>query len=282
MRFDWYAATCPGVHPMELLEGLRSDLGGTVREGRRRLGYGQAFQVIDKRDEVLAEVLCGSVSGGHVEPHACASGEAAHEFAFALRERLPAHRVTRMDAAEDFDEPGAFERITQTMMEVKARTGVKGRWIKPDEPEDGATYYLGSTSSSVSARGYQKGLQLRKRMHPLTRSLVSEHWARLELQVRPGKGAAKEVAASCTPEQAWGFAEWSRELAQEAMALDVARVAGLGWKGQTDDERAFDWMLRHYGGMLKRMRDDLGDWTCVGLQLGQRLQEIEEAEKAGK
>lgn len=282
MRFDWYAATCPGAHPMELLEGLRVDLGGTVKEGRRRLGYGQAFQVIDKRDEVLCEVLCGSVGGNHVEPHACATGEAAHEFALALRQRLPAHRVTRMDAAEDYDEPGAFERITNTMMEVKARTGVKGRWIKPDEPEDGATYYLGSTSSSVSARGYQKGLQVRKKLHPLTRSLVSEHWARLELQVRPGKGAAKEVAASCTPEQAWGFATWSQELAREAMALEVARIEGLGWKGQTDDEKALDWMLRQYGGMLGRMQRDLGDWSCVGLQIGQRLAEIEAAAKANK
>lgn len=282
MRFDWYAATCPGAPPMELLEGLRSDLGGTVREGRRRLGYGQAFQVIDKGDEVLCEVLCGSVSGGHMEPHACATGEAAHEFALALRERLPDHRVTRMDAAEDFDEPGAFERITRTMMEVKARTGVKGRWIKPDEPEDGATYYLGSTSSAVSARGYQKGLQVRKKLHPLTRDLVSEHWARLEVQVRPGKGAAKDLAASCTPEQAWGFATWSQELAREALSLDVARLQGLGWKGQTDDDRALDWMLRQYGGLLGRLHRDLGDWQCVGLQIGQRLAEIEAAAKASR
>lgn len=282
MRFDWYAATCPGVPPMELLEWLRHDLEGTVREGRRRLGYGQAFQVINKRDDVLAEVLCGSVSGGHVEPHACASGAASHEFAMVLRERLPAHRVTRMDAAEDFDEPGAFQRITAAMMEVKARTGVKGRWIKPDEPEDGATYYLGSTSSSVTARGYQKGLQIRKQMHPATRAQVSEHWARLEVQVRPGKREAKEVAAVCTPEQAWGFAGWSRELAQAAMELDVARVAGLGWKGQTDDARTLDWMLRQHRRVLERLSHELGGWDKAGLYLGQRSEELRAMEAASR
>lgn len=274
MRFDWYAATVPDIPPMELLEGLRKSLSGTVEEGRRRLGYGQCFKILDKRGETLAEVLAGSVSGGHVEPHACATGEAADDFSKAIRELAPRHRVTRMDAAEDFDEPGAFERVTGVMMEVKRRTGIKGRWIKPDEPEDGATYYLGSTASSVSARGYQKGLQLRKKMHPATWSLVSEHWARLELQVRPGKGLAKELAATCTPEQAWGFAAWSQELAKDAMALDVSRIQGLGWKGQTDDERAFDWMLRQYGGMLSRLKDDLGSWECVGMQMGHRIQEL--------
>ncbi len=271
MRFDWYAATVPGVPPMELLEGLRRSLGGTVEEGRRRLGYGQCFKVVDKRGETVAEVLAGSVNGGHVEPHACATGSAAHEFALAVRELAPLHRVTRMDAAEDFDEPGAFDRLTGVMMEVKARTGIKGRWIKPDEPEDGATYYLGSTASSVSARGYQKGLQMRKMMHPATRSLVSADWARLELQVRPGKGVAKDLAATCTPEEAWGFASWSKDLAKEAMALDVARFQGLGWKGQTDGERSFYWMLRQYRRGLRELQHDLGSPEAVGRFIFDRL-----------
>lgn len=282
MRFDWYAATVPDIPPMELLEGLRKSLSGTVEEGRRRLGYGQCFKILDKRGETLGEVLAGSVSGGHVEPHACATGEAADDFSQAIRELAPRHRVTRMDAAEDFDEPGAFERVTGVMMEVKRRTGIKGRWIKPDEPEDGATYYLGSTSSSVTARGYQKGLQIRKQMHPATRAQVSEHWARLEVQVRPGKGEAKEVAAVCTPEQAWGFAGWSRELAQAAMALDVARVAGLGWKGQTDDARTLDWMLRQHRRVLERLSHELGGWDKAGLYLGQRSEELRAMEAASR
>lgn len=38
-------------------------------------------------------------------------------------------------------------------------------------------------------------------------------------------------------------------------------------------------MLRQYGGPLRRLAEDLGTWDCVGLTLGDMLQEIE-AEKA--
>ena len=43
--------------------------------------------------------------------------------------------------------------------------------------------------------------------------------------------------------------------------------------------KALRWMLRQYGGPLRRMAEDLGTWDCVGLTLGDMLQEIE-AEKA--
>ena len=53
--------------------------------------------------------------------------------------------MTRFDAAEDLDEPGAFVRLTDIMSEVATKNRVKGLWIRPDDPEDGATYYLGAS-----------------------------------------------------------------------------------------------------------------------------------------
>lgn len=276
MRFDWYAATVPGVAPMDLVETVCKGLDAKAEEGRRRLGYAQCFQVVSKAGDKLAEVLVGSVGKNQLEPHAVATGEGAPDFADLLREAYPDHRVSRFDAAEDFDDPGAFERLTGCMGEIATRQGVKGLWIKPDDPEDGATYYLGGKASAVKCRGYQKGLQLRKEVHPGLRRLISADWARLEVQVRPPKQEGKALAAKLTPEQAWGFAEWSQLLAKEALSLEIPRIEGLGWKPQTDDEKAFDWLCRQYGPLLGRVAEDLGSWECVGLQIRDRLAELEE------
>lgn len=274
MNFDWYSATVPNVAPMEVLEAVRKGMGGVVIEGRRRLGYAQGFRVEDGCGDLLAEVFCGSVGKNHLEPHAVATGHNAAEFARVLREAFPEHRVSRFDAAEDFDEDGAFGRITNSMGRIAADNGVKGLWITPDDPQEGATYYLGGRSSAVTCRAYQKGLQLRKELHPARRADISEHWARLEVQVRPPKALGKTLAASLTPEQAWGYAAWSQALVWEVLGLDIPRVEGLGWH-QSDDEKTFDWLCLQYGPLLGRMREDLGNWECVGLTIGERIRHLE-------
>ena len=274
MKFDWYAATVPGVPPMEVLDVVRRGLNGSVVEGRRRLGYAQCFRVEDRCGDLLAEVLVGSVGQNDLAPHAVATGEKAQEFSRVLREAFPDHRVSRFDAAEDFDEQGAFAGLTNVMGEIALANRVKGLWITPDDPEEGATYYLGGKSSAVTCRAYQKGLQVRKTLHPALRPQVSADWARLEVQVRPPKQMGKALAASLTPEQAWGFAAWSQALILAAINLQIPRVEGLGWHPQTDDDRAMDWLCRQYGPLLGRVFNDLGSWECVGLQIGDRLAEL--------
>lgn len=276
MRFDWYAASVPNVPAMEVVEAVRKGLNGKAEEAHRRLGYAACYHIIGREGDKRAEVLMGSVGKNHLPPHVVATGERAPDVAHLLRETYPWHTVSRFDAAEDFDEPGAFDRLTTCMANLAARQRVKGLWVKPDDPEDGATYYLGGKSSAVTCRGYQKGLQLRKDLHPALRSSISADWARLEVQVRPPKKEGKALAATCTPEQAWGFAEWSQMLAREALALEIPRIEGLGWKPQTDDEKAFDWLCRQYGPLLGRVAEDLGSWECVGLQIRDRLAELEE------
>ena len=274
MRFDWYAATVPELPPMELLDAVCRGLGGTVIEGRRRLGYAQCFRVNNVQGDALAEVLVGSVGKNNLPPHVVATGDKAPALASLLRESFPSHRVSRFDAAEDFDRVGAFADLTRVMGEVAAENHVKGLWITPDDPDEGATYYLGGKSSAVTCRCYQKGLQLRKTVHPGLQPMISTDWARLEIQVRPPKQLGKIIAATLTPEQAWGFAGWSQALALAALNLNIPRVEGLCWKPQSDDDRAFDWMCRQYGPLLGRVLNDLGTWECVGLQIGDRLAEL--------
>ena len=89
----------------------------------------------------------------------------------------------------------------------------------------------------------------------------------------------KMMAASLTPEEAWGFASWSQDLIFAALKLNVEKIQGLGWKPQTDDEITLDWLCRQYGPLLGRMVEDLGSWECVGLTVGDRIAELARLER---
>lgn len=267
MRFDWYAGTVQGLkNPMFVVGALRELLPvAEIHEARGLHGYRQRFRLLGRDGGELASVMVGGIE----HPHAWASGQETPAFVDAFRTAYPRHRVTRMDAAEDFDCEGSYDALRGVCKSVRERARVKGREIVPDQPEDGRTYYLGSPSSPARTRLYEKGLQERARAigDP---SAISAHWTRLEAQVRPQK-AARDTAATATPEQVWGYAQWLQTLAAESMGLDIPRVQGRIWQ-PSDDERALAFMVSQYAGHLDRLRRDLGDWACVGLQLGQMVQ----------
>lgn len=268
MRFDWYAGTVQGLeNPMVMVGTFRELLPvSEVQEARGLHGYRQRFRLLGRDGSELASVMVGGIE----YPHAWASGQDTPAFVEAFRTAYPVHRVTRMDAAEDFDSEGSYLQLRGVCKAVRERTGVKGREIVPDQPEDGRTYYLGSPSSPVRTRLYEKGLQERARTIGDPKA-ISANWTRLEAQVRPQK-AARDTAATATPEQAWGYAQWLQTLAAESMGLDIPRVQGRVWQ-PSDDERAMAFMVSQYAGHLDRLRRDLGDWACVGLQLGQMVQD---------
>lgn len=271
MHFDWYQATIP-ENPVVLVETLKAALAadGDVVEGRGRHNYHQSFRVRDARGERVAEVLAGGANG---HPNVTASGGMTEAFVKVVREAWPAHRVTRFDAAEDLAQEGAFEGLETVCRGVAKDLGVRGRAIVPDDPAEGRTYYLGAPSSDNRVRLYDKTAETRAKLPPERHQEVPEHWARLEVQVRPRK-EWKAFAAQATPEQAWGFAGWTHELARRAFALELERITMQAGR-ETDDERAFRFMTMQYGPLLKRMLGDLGSWECVGLTIGEAIQQRE-------
>ena len=68
--------------------------------------------------------------------------------------------------------------------------GKAGDW--DDFPEKGRTLYLGSQSSPVRMRLYEKGLQ------PEYAHLNRPNWARIEVQVRPAKGGQGGICKPLT------------------------------------------------------------------------------------
>lgn len=270
MRFDWYQATIP-ENPVVLVETLKATLApdGDIIEGRGRHNYHQSFRVRDARGERVAEVLAGGPNG---HPNATASGAATDGFVRLVRDAWPDHRVTRFDAAEDFCAVGAFDAVEEVCRQVARELRVKGRAIVPDDPSEGRTYYLGAVSSDVRVRLYDKTAESRRALPEERRGEIPDNWARLEAQIRPRK-EWKAYAAKVTPEEAWGFAGWTAELAARAFALQVQRITMQAGR-ETDHERAYRFMLLQYGGVLRQMFADLGSWDCVGLTIGEDLKRI--------
>lgn len=278
--FDWYQATIR--HPVDdVLEALGSSSDRFyLSHGRGHHGYAHS-SVLDGSDGFRATVWHG---GTHEYPHVVLSGESAQSGAELIRASFPEHFVTRIDAREDFGDPGAFDRILPEMLEV-----ARGHRVKVDTRGDhlltqiGRTVYLGSPSSACRQRLYDKAAELRAKFaaDPVRLAGVPPHLARLEAQVRPQTREAKEAFATIEPMAVMGSSPWLREVWKRVAGLDLEPVqVGKPWR-QSDDDRAYAYMLAQYGGLLRRIHGDLGSWDMVGRQIGYDLAEREKASRRG-
>lgn len=287
MRFDWYQTTIE-EKPLPALEKL-SKLGDEVRpaDGMAKCyHYTQGWAIHSNTRGIVAHVFAGG-NGGKV--HALASSDHTDAFVDLVRnEWADLHLVTRMDAAQDFNEERCYDRLRRVTRRIAKRHRLSfPQYSDALNPAAGRTQYIGSPKSDYRARLYEKGWeQVGKVVEQLKcgdpksfqfihntatgETVRPQDWTRIELQVRPRQEDARRLAATLTPEQAWGCTDWAREMAQEAMALDLQKIVMRTRKLSADDE-AMRWMCRHYGNMLHRLQADLGSWDCVGLQIGETL-----------
>lgn len=276
-RFDWYQATVPAPLNclLEVLGGLDDDF--TLAHGRGHHGFAHETR-IEGHQGTLAKVWHG---GTHEYPHAVLTGEMAQPGAELIRVHWPGHKVSRLDACEDFADP-VFDQIQAAMLDVANR-----RKIKVDTRGDhlltkiGRTLMLGANSSHTRVRLYDKAAELRSKFaaDPVKLLAVPEHLVRFEAQVRPQTPASKLAFASIEPMDVMGSAQWLREVWASVAGIHAAPVqVGKGWR-QADDERAYAYLLAQYGGLLGRLKADLGDWACVGLQIGHDLEQRQKAKR---
>jgi len=271
MRFDWYQATIGGKL-QDIIEAFinRYGPGHDIVEARGIHGYAQRFNVVEGKGMVVASVICGGNRGAF--PNAWASGDDTENFIQVVRSEWPTkHVVTRMDACEDFQAVDAYAQLRAVLRQVAKPAGVKCREILPDDdPDEGRTYYAGSPSSDVRVRLYDKGLQVRRTLPPEQAAQVPADWIRFEVQVRP-KGQSRQDAAVIEAAEAWGFSPWTKKAALKALDLEVPRVVIRPWR-ESDDERAYRFMIQQYGNLLRRKVVDHGSWSALGAQIGEDIQ----------
>lgn len=294
MRFDWYQTTIEDK-PLVVLDAL-AKLGHEVRSAdglAKRYRYQQGWEIHHRTLGVVAHCFAG---GNGDKPHAFASSQATDAFVDLVRNEWPErHLVTRLDAAEDFNEAKAYDRIRRISRRVAKRHKLSFPQIADHlNPTQGRTQYIGSPSSDYRVRLYEKGWEevgkllalwakgepsdmaqkvLTIRNEATGEDLKPEDWTRLEIQVRPRQEAGRRAAAMVSPDQAWSFTDWSCELAKEALALELERLI-VRTKKVSKDEEQLRWMCKQYGAMLHRLCADLGDWQCVGFEIGQVLKDL--------
>lgn len=279
-RFDWYQATVP-VEVPALLASLPALADGRPEwqdMARAPQGYGFGRRLLDS-DGLVAQIWWG---GSHLHPHVVFSGESAVGGADLLRAEFREHRVSRADVCTDYADAGAYDRLQALALDVarerRIKVGTAGDHLVTFQ---GRTLYLGSTASHTRLRLYDKAAELRakfdKDLHRLL--TVPPELARLECQVRPQTPEAKAAAALADPVALMGSAAWMRELVLRVDGLSLEPFqAGRTWR-QSDDDRAYSALLAQYGGLLGRVRESLGSWDCVGLQIGHDLAERQAASR---
>lgn len=265
-RFDAYTATTTMagvdcIRSMLLAHQAAGDEWGdaTGYHGFERKEY---FKGPDGSE--WASMLYGGRQGQRVMVEV--KGERSPEIVEHFREVSPEHRCTRVDSCVDLDNgAGTWEMVDGIMLKVKEQFGLYGE-IRGDwsQPEKGRTRMLGAATSPNRARAYEKG----KQAHLAHLNLP--HLCRVEIQIRP-RGTARERYSTVTADQAWAASPFTRELAALLLGAKLDPIPSGTVYRESERERALRWMAKQYGGHLIGLRQDLGDWECVGRQIEQYM-----------
>lgn len=261
-RFDAYTATTRAAKPDDLMSMLWQG-GDRMRQGKGHHGFDTRVSFAGFDGAEAASVSWGGSHGDLVMMEA--KGERTPHVVDMLRSRYE-HRCTRVDSCYDVEEPGAFDKLLAPCLEVKRDFKLKGSkagdW--EDFPEDGRTLYVGANTSPVRLRLYEKGHQ------PEYRHLARPDWVRIELQVRPAKDA-KDSYSTADSLAVWGASAWTRDLAAKVLQAELAPLpAGTTYK-LSEEERAIRFMCKQYGNHMMTMRNRLGSWEAVGLELAEHI-----------
>lgn len=237
--FDWYQATLP-EDSATVTEKLKSRLEGctdirSMDKGGN--GYLATHSFIDRRGDEIARML----SGGNTHPNVRALSHRSPMVAETIRALWPQHRVTRLDVAHDYTGHGAFDTLHQIAHGVAERNRLKtGLMFQPDLLDRGRTYRIGSPTSPVMVRLYEKGL------HETTRGHVEDpDWTRLEIQIRPQK-AAKSAFATVKPIEAWGATRWTSQLIEAVLGDEPERIQ-VDPRPESEWERTQSALVQQYG-----------------------------------
>lgn len=265
IRFDAYTATTSGINPHQALKLFGLEPTDRITEGPGYHTFGNRVSVKDHAGDQVLAVLYGGRQADRIMFEV--KGDRTPKAVESLREAAE-HRVTRVDACNDWDRPGAFDELLAAVMEVKSRHRLFGERRGDWEafPELGRTQYLGAATSAVRARLYEKGKQ------PEYRHINRLDWVRLELQVRPTKDA-KATFSTLSPAEVWGASRWTRNLAAVVLEQILDAHPPGTVRKDTKRDQALRWMSKQYGPHLVSLAGDLGGWKELGLTLEAMISE---------
>lgn len=243
MAFDWYQCTIQDGSADEVISSILSNWElSSVRSINGQNSYLNGAQIY-RGSNIIARVYWGGVNGD--DPHIISSSHEAIGVSSFLRSWYPDHRVTRVDVCEDYTGEGTFDLMYAALEAFGLKKNLQLKQIGDfSRGIAGRTLYVGSPSSVVYLRLYEKGIESG---HP------DKNWTRLEITVRPKKISAREYFSKAPPVAFFGASAWSMELFTLLTALEVPRVAAGTVRAPTDDERSYNHLIKQYGPLLSRL-----------------------------
>ena len=253
-NFDWYQATIRGADPGEVLGGLLAhfDLSG-LEPLTPKNGYQQG-----RRVRLGGLRICDVMWGGNPGVHVISSSYESRRVGDYLREAYPSHECSRIDACEDWIEPGLFDKLSAVMLSFASSRRLSVNYAGDWHNNEGRSLYLGSPSSPLRLVLYEKGYE---RMHNGGHAAPRD-WVRLEVRWRP-KGDARLFSSRITPGECFGL-NWVRDLVERIGWDHLPKFTAGHIYRVSDDRRARAALVRQYRHVIDRWVEEVGSPDALG------------------
>lgn len=236
--FDWFQVTLPNAEGASscavggreeetavdaAFQWARANALHPGRIGGGHNGYRAAlpFREGPESLETVFQVNSGSSSG--LMPNLMLTGGhgACARLAPALQEAFPGARLSRADAALDWSQEGLWDDLLD-MARVLSRGNRKLGGVRTIESDTGRTFYLGSRTSTVSLRVYEKDRE-RAAKGVIDEADIDPDLIRIEWTFRP-QSKSKVGMAKLDPGQMIRSSVWARDFM--VRAAKVMHVTG--------------------------------------------------------
>lgn len=256
MRWDAYAGNVrANVSREEVAFNIAKVTSSRVERGRPRGRYHDVFEIKDAGESVGWVGHDAMLDTAYFEVKGSRTPEAVEVI---RRHWADAHTVSRGDSCEDFDDPDAYAYL-RDLVDRNKDPRVQSLAMTPRDGDRGETIYWGRPTSVAMLRLYEAG-KMKDRLH-----YGRPNWKRLELQCRPGKAAGKAALASMTALEAWGMSRWTHNVACLVAQAEIARFVVA--QEPPTFERTTLYIARTFRRHFEEMREDFGDWRCIGEEM---------------
>jgi Replication initiation factor len=256
-------------------------LGATIEIMTKALnGYSMGFKVV-RNGVDLVKCLTGGTGDAEGSSQFIAASTADEVYPI-IKEKFKRHNISRLDAAEDYCEKGAFEKLELMLAVIckKHRVSMspfgEGH-IRPDGTRDctkGRTWYCGSPSSNFRIVLYEKGIEQIAKGIPDNPDRV-----RVEVRVKP-KSSAKGLICmveDIKPVDLFGMSAWGIDVAESIGAHGIRRInIGAAWKPKEKENAALT-IVKMFSKRFDQLLIEEGSAEAVGALLYSILEKHREA-----
>lgn len=251
--FDWYQATVP-VSPDEIQASFLAKFGGEFEDigGINNYSHGLKHSALSFR------IFWG---GHNPNPNIVGTSSDSPAVAAWVRSAFPKHKVSRADVAFDFSFSQSFDILFALLEPIARKRRVSVKFLgdpaenDPSFPEHlrrGRTLYLGSRTSEVRIRLYEKGFERRS----AGIQEIDPNLTRLEIVAAPQK-VRKEIASTLSPFGIVGLSKWIAGAVHQIIGSHPALIPQNIKRDTTTAERLSQ-SVRQYGRTFREVIDAEG------------------------